>query len=126
MEIYDHDSPEYISFKNNNLELEDWLDHLTYIQKEIKSLILLGQRSKNTSEIESFLKTLQNKTTENSMVAEELQKYKNTLPKALECDDVSCDMFYVNEHEKFRKTFRSHLETYRDMKQKFFGLLINI
>ena len=42
MQIYDHDSPEAIAFKNNSIELDNWIEHLNYIEKEIVNLLNLG------------------------------------------------------------------------------------
>jgi hypothetical protein len=43
MQIYDHDSPETIAFKNNFIELDNWIEHLNYIEKEIDNLLSLGR-----------------------------------------------------------------------------------
>lgn len=124
MEIYDHDSPEAITYKNNLIELEDWFEHLSYIDKEILNLLKMGRSERaKTSGIEPILSNLKNKKEENSSTIHELNKYKNNLPKAAECEDVSCDMFYVNEHERYRKSYKNHLENYRKIKEEFFRIL---
>ncbi len=124
MQIYDHDSPEAITFKNNSIELENWLEHLSYINKEISNLLNIGktERAKAT-EMRPILLNLESKKEENATTIEELNKYKNNLPKAAECEDVSCDMFYVNEHKKYRKSYRDYLESYREIKEEFFKIL---
>ena len=124
MQIYDHDSPEAITFKNNSIELEDWFEHLSYIDKEISNLLKIGKTERaKANEIDPILLSLENKREENTSTIDELNKYKNNLPKAAECDDVSCDMFYVNEHERYRKSYKNHLESYRKIKEEFFKIL---
>ncbi|QAA82013.1 hypothetical protein EI546_09885 [Aequorivita sp. H23M31] len=124
MEIYDHDSPEAITYKNNSIELENWLEHFQYIHKEISSLLDIGKTERaNSSEFGPILLNLQNKQEENSATIDDFNNYKNNLPKAAECEDVSCDMFYVNEHERYRKSYRAHLESYREIKEEYFRIL---
>lgn len=125
MQIYNHDSPESIAYKNNYVELENWLDHLNYIEKEITNLVNLG-KSELTSNSEThpiLLKFIKEKDVNNLQVLE-FQKYQDGLPRAAECEDVECDMFFVSEHEKFRKTYMKHLENYRKVKEEYFNVLL--
>lgn len=124
MQIYDHDSPESITFKSNSIELENWLDHFAYIDKEINSLLkIVKHEQTNQENFESLLSNLKKKQEENSTTIDEFLKYRNDLPKAAECEDVSCDMFYVNEHERYRNLYKAHLDSYRNIKEEFFKIL---
>ena len=124
MQIYDHDSPEAINFKNSSIELEDWLEHLNYIEKEISSLLnLVKLDSGDNPDLVIRIKNLEQKRETNIDNLRKLMKYRNTLPKAAECEDVDCDMFYVNEHMKFRKIYRDHIENYRRVKEEFYAIL---
>lgn len=124
MQIYDHDSPEAITFKNNSIELENWLEHLSYINKEISSLLNIKKtETANVEELESITLNLENKKKENNSKIDLFNEYRNNLPKAAECEDVSCDMFYVNEHGKFRKSYKAHLESYRKAKEDYLEIL---
>ncbi len=124
MQIYDHDSPEAITYKNNSIELENWLEHLTYIDKEITSLLNIAITDRvNTDDLTPLLSELENQKKENSITIDKFNEYRNSLPKAAECEDVSCDMFYVNEHDKYRKSYRAHLENYRKIKEAYFDIL---
>lgn len=125
MQIYNHDSPESIAYKNNYVELENWLDHLNYIGKEITNLVDLGKAQLTTKEesqavLEKFLKEKE----VNNLKIIEFQKYQDGLPRAAECEDVECDMFFVSEHEKFRKNYMQHLENYRKVKEEYFRVLL--
>lgn len=124
MQIYDHDSPEAINFKNSSIELEDWIEHINYIEKEISNLLnLVKSDLPENEDLLVQLKKLEQKREKNNNHLDLLLKYRNTLPKAAECEDVDCDMFYVNEHMRYRNMYRNHLENYRNVKEDFFRVL---
>ena len=125
MQIYSHDSPEAIAYKNNYIELENWIGHLNYVEKEIINLINLGNTELTTSFIiQPVLTKLERKREENKLQLLALLRYKDDLPKAAECEDVECDMFYVTEHEKFRNDYLKHLDKYRNIKEEYFSVLM--
>lgn len=124
MQIYDHDSPEAINFKNSSIELEDWLEHLNYIEKEVSSLSnLVKSESSDNHELKTRLSNLEQKREINIEILSKLMEYRNSLPKAAECEDVECDMFYINEHIRYRQMYRDHIENYREVKEEFFKVL---
>lgn len=124
MQIYNHDSPEAIAFKNNYIELENWIEHLNYIDKEIINLLNLGRKElSNVFNSQPILDKLDREKEVNTAAIDAFLKYKESLPKAAECEDVACDMFYVAEHEKFRKTYSAHLKRYREVKEAYFAVL---
>lgn len=51
MQIYNHDSQEAIAYKNNYLELENWIGYLNDVEKGIINLVNLG----NTQPIPSLI-----------------------------------------------------------------------
>ncbi len=124
MEIYDHDSPEAITYKHNSIESENWVEHLNYIDKEITNLLNLSKTElAKRFESETIISKLKNEKLLNTDAIDSLLKYRESLPKAAECEDVDCDMFYVGEHEKFRKTYIAHLKQYREVKEEYFSVL---
>ncbi|MEM0519607.1 MULTISPECIES: hypothetical protein [Aequorivita] len=124
MQIYDHDSPEAIAFKNNFIELDNWIEHLRYIEKEISNLLNLGTKELSGAfKSQTVLDKLKLEKEVNTAAIDAFLNYKEGLPKAAECEDVDCDMFYVAEHEKFRKTYSAHLKRYRDVKEEYFNVL---
>jgi len=126
MQIYNHDSQESIVFKNNCNELNNWITHLGYIFKEIENLLNLSKvELSNALEHQPVVTKLSIKREENNIILKNFRKYKESLPKAMECEDMDCDMYYVNEHEKFRNIYMVHLENYRRVKEEYFNLLTN-
>ncbi len=125
MEIYNHDSPESITHKNNFTELENWINHLNYIEKEITNLVNLGEASFSVKSKEHpVLEKFKAQREENASKLKELNKYKDGLPRVLECEDMECDMFFITEHENFRKLYMKHLENYRRVKEEYFANLL--
>ncbi|MDC8000941.1 hypothetical protein POV26_07825 [Aequorivita todarodis] len=124
MQIYNHDTPEAIAFKNNSIELDNWIEHLNYIEKEIVNLLNLGNTElSKVFESKNVIEKLAREKETNAAAIDAFLKYKEGLPKAAECEDVDCDMFYVTEHEKFRKTYLAHLKKYREVKEEYFSVL---
>ncbi|HAI19755.1 hypothetical protein [Aequorivita vladivostokensis] len=124
MQIYNHDTPEAIAFKNNSIELDNWIEHLNYIEKEIINLLNLGNTElSKVFESKNVIEKLAREKETNTAAIDAFLKYKEGLPKAAECEDVDCDMFYVTEHEKFRKTYLAHLKRYREVKEEYFSML---
>ncbi|MDX1783319.1 MAG: hypothetical protein R3361_04100, partial [Aequorivita vladivostokensis] len=122
MQIYNHDTPEAIAFKNNSIELDNWIEHLNYIEKEIINLLNLGNTElSKVFESKNVIEKLAREKETNTAAIDAFLKYKEGLPKAAECEDVDCDMFYVTEHEKFRKTYLAHLKRYREVKEEYFS-----
>jgi hypothetical protein len=124
MQIYNHDSPEAITFKNNFIELDNWIEHLNYIEKEIVNLLNLGKAELSKAfESHTIIDKLAREKETNAASIDAFLKYKEGLPKAAECEDVDCDMFYVTEHERYRKTYLAHLKRYREVKEEYFNVL---
>lgn len=123
MEIYDHDSLESITYKNNSIESETWVEHLNYIDKEITNLLNLKSEFIENAELQAIISKLKHEQADNADAIDTFLKYRETLPKAAECEDVECDMFYVGEHEKFRKAYIAHLKKYREVKEQYFSVL---
>ena len=124
MNIYNHDTPEAITYKTNALEVKNWIEHLEYIEKEIDNLLNLSRRNFSSAfDGHSVLMKLSMKKKDNKVNLKAFRKYSESIDKAVECEDVECDMFYVNQHEKCRKVYVYHLEKYRRAKEEYFSVL---
>src|SRR5690606_30473327 len=111
--------------KNSFTELSNWLTHLSYIIKEIDNLLNLSQGElSNALGQQPVVSKLSLKREETTIVLNDFRKYRNNLSKAAECEDMDCDMFYVNEHKKYRTIYISHLENYRQVKEEYFNLIL--
>ena len=121
-EIYEHDNDMDVTRKINTIELDNWINHLKYIKKELKNLIgLCSEDLDPRLEDESVLQKFQKKETENDTLLRALQRYMNTRNEIIECEDTQCDMAYITEHETYRRSYLYHLDKYRRLKDEFFS-----
>lgn len=118
-EIYPHDDNVDVMHKINTLELNNWIDHLTYIKKELSYLIgFCDEEQKNQKGV---LERFHEKGEENNALLTSLNNYNVTREQIIECEDTQCDMAYINEHESYRKNYLLHLDKYRNLKDEFFS-----
>tara|TARA_R110000751_G_C13623111_1_gene464843 strand:+ start:111 stop:536 length:426 start_codon:yes stop_codon:yes gene_type:complete len=120
-EIYDHDNDLDVTHKINTIELDNWINHLEYIRKELVNLINLcsGDLNKKLDNDSMFVR-FQKKKIENENLFNALTKYAASRTNISECEDTQCDMVYITEHESYRRSYLYHLDKYRRLKDEFF------
>lgn len=122
--IYNHDNEVDIAHKINTMELDNWINHLKYIEKELRNLINLSDQELYAKiDNENILNRFQKKEVENNTLLSVLYKYRSTREKIVECEDTDCDMVFISEHENLRRSYVYHLEKYRRIKDLFYGEL---
>jgi len=120
-EIYNHDNEVDMTHKINTIELDNWINHLKYINKELTNLIgLCGGELSNKLDDESVLQKFQKKDAENDTLLNALHKYMNSRRDIVECEDTQCDMIFITEHESYRRNYLYHVDKYRRLKDDFF------
>tara|TARA_R100000935_G_scaffold15425_2_gene30825 strand:- start:45242 stop:45664 length:423 start_codon:yes stop_codon:yes gene_type:complete len=120
--IFNHDTDVDVTHKINTMELENWINHLKYIKKELSNLIgLCGEDLSNTLEDDSVLQKFQKKDVENETLLRALHNYMNSREEIVECEDTQCDMAFITEHESYRRSYLYHLDKYRRLKDEFFS-----
>lgn len=122
IEIYRHDSEIQLTHKINSLELNGWIGSLKLIKKELQHLreIWTGEISRRSNCTE-FIDKIERKMTENELVLKALLQYENGRKTVFECDNVQCDMAFINDHEMYRKSYSYHLEKYWKVKEEFYN-----
>ncbi len=121
-EIYNHDMEIDLTHKINTLELENWINHLKYIKKELVNLVAIcNQGFNNKINDFSVVERFEKKESENETLLNALLKYANSRSKIIECEDTACDMVYITEHESYRRSYLYHLDKYRRIKDDFFN-----
>jgi len=121
-EIYNHDSDVDVTHKINTIELDNWINHLTYIKKELNNLIgLCGDDLTTKLDDECVLQKFKKKNTENENLLNVLRKYMSARVNIAECEDTQCDMAYITEHQSYRRSYLYHLDKYRRLKDEFFS-----
>ena len=120
--IYEHDNEVDVMHKINTIELDNWINHLVYIKKELNNIIGLCKKDLSSALNDNqTLKQFNKKDTENEVLLVALRKYMNSRDNIKECDDTQCDMAFISEHESYRRSYLYHLDTYRKLKDAFFS-----
>lgn len=122
IEIFDHDSEVEVAHKINTMELHNWMSHLTYIHKELNNLLEFyrSQTVEKRIELEKIYEAFEIKQVDNGVILRHLLEFKESRNKVSECEDMQCDMSFIQEHEKCRRMYLYHIEKYRKIKDLFF------
>jgi hypothetical protein len=121
--IFLHDDEHLVSHKRNNKELENWITHLLFIEKEIRYLKKLCKKNHIEKDYYSLKLELERKELENNKLVSTLKKYNNNLSMWNECDDIACDRLFILEHELYRAKYDRFTATYRNKKELLFNLI---
>ncbi|MCB0448006.1 MAG: hypothetical protein KDD03_10945 [Gelidibacter sp.] len=118
---FNHDTDVDVVHKYNSIELKAWINQLQYIDKEIDKLLNLYAQSIQNREIPEGTLVLFSKRKEaNKQLYETVLKYSNIYSNAAECDDIQCDMAYLEEYERLRKSYQYHLTRYQKLKDTLY------
>ena len=123
LEIYDHDSDVDMTHKINTTELDNWISHIKYIQKELDNLTGIYKAISQTLEEDGVLNKLSKKEAENQILLNALNKYVLLRSNLIECDDMQCDMVYITEHESYRRSYLYHIDKYRRLKDEVYSVI---
>lgn len=119
---YDHGANIDVTHKINTMELENWINHLKFIKKELNNLLSICNKDlKNNLDDQEIVERLEKKQIENETLLKALFKYSNARMDIAECEDTQCDMVYITEHESYRRSYLYHLDKYKRLKDTFFN-----
>ncbi len=116
-----HETDDRIMLKKDKVEVGHWTKSMDHITEELKLLLALEDRFLNDSTLHVELLALQR---ENAQKSGTLYRYGNSMRNAWECDDMACDAYYLDNHEKYRTLYMEHLDKYRQIKSKVFLRLL--
>ena len=120
--IYEHDNDVEVTHKINTIELDNWINHLKYIKKELNNLIGICNTELNSKlDDNNVVQRFEKKQNENDTLLNALLKYDSSRSHIIECEDTDCDMVYITEHESYRRSYLYHLDKYRRLKDEFFN-----
>ncbi|TXD84893.1 hypothetical protein ESY86_04130 [Subsaximicrobium wynnwilliamsii] len=121
LEVFDHDTDVDTTHKNNSIELDHWINHLSSIKKELFNLVELCSADLNLGKAENdVLKRLQKKEDENENLLNAMLSYSTSRTNIIECEDTQCDIFYIAEHETYRSSYDYQIDKYQGLKDRFF------
>jgi len=122
IQIFDHDTNVDVTHKINTMELDNWINHLKYIKKELSNLINICKNElKDKLDDKSVVDRFEKKEIENDTLLNALNNYSKSRLNIIECEDTQCDMIYITEHESYRRSYLYHLDKYRRLKDEFFN-----
>ncbi|MEM5540356.1 MULTISPECIES: hypothetical protein [unclassified Olleya] len=122
IQIFDHDTNVDVTHKINTMELDNWINHLKYIKKELSNLINICKNElKDKLDDKSVANKFEKKEIENETLLNALNTYSKSRLNIIECEDTQCDMIYITEHESYRRSYLYHLDKYRRLKDEFFN-----
>ncbi|MFD1616345.1 hypothetical protein [Gelatiniphilus marinus] len=120
IKIFNNDLDLDVTHKINTIELDNWINHLKYIKKELTNLVNLCNTELSLKlKNDKVLKRLEKKEVENETLLNALNRYVVSRAHIRECEDTQCDMVYITEHESYRKSYLYHLNKYRRFKNDF-------
>lgn len=120
--FYTHEPDASIMVKKDKVEVAMWTDDLSYVNEELEYLLDLGNLILQSSELYQRLLSVRR---ENNLYLATLHRYEITLRKAIECDTIACDAYYLHHHEKNRNAVINHLKNYRIIKIKVFSKILS-
>ncbi|AXP79355.1 hypothetical protein CJ739_255 [Mariniflexile rhizosphaerae] len=119
MEIQNHNSDAL--HKYNFIELKSWVNQLQYIDSEVDKLLNLYEQSIYIDEIpKRTLMLFSKRKATNKQLLDTVLTYSTTYKKVLECDDLQCDMVFLDEYERLRKSYQYHLGKYQKLKDSLY------
>lgn len=116
----DYDSETKIIQSRSFSELDVWISHANYITEECDKLVKIASSLIKNKDLKDELLLMIQK---NSYILTQLHDARNETEKLNECDDVACDLFYLNEHEVTRSLYLEHIKNYRKLKEE---VLLNL
>ncbi|MFD2552277.1 hypothetical protein ACFSQP_10655 [Bizionia sediminis] len=112
---------EEIILARRSQELEVWISHLNYVTDESDQLAKIASNKLGDKALRD---QLLEKAEQNTVILNEMHNYKSSIEKYNECDDLECDIYYVNLHDTYSAKYLRHLEAYRAIKNQVFAKLL--
>lgn len=109
-------------------EIGGWEKSLFYITEEIRFLIkyisadIFEENQLNMFEkFQLFKINLEEIRSESVELSQEFHNHKNDINGMMECEDVSCEVFYHEEHLKLKLRFDEFIEKFQQLKYAIFS-----
>lgn len=113
----------HIMWKKDGLEVDQWTGSLGFIAQELTQLIGLADRYLKDTDLKA---RLLDKQRGNTHISGDLFRYGNTMKNALECEDLACEAYYLDNHEEQRAQYLEHVKGYRELKMELYAKLLRV
>ena len=109
-------------------DLKRWDEELKIIDVEMFFYNDFLQASCNIvksseNERKEILATIAEFQKSNEEFKHEFQEFSNELEGIVECDDLQCETYYVNNHTEFKESIENHFSVYKTFKSRIFAYL---
>lgn len=119
--FFEHDSNNRLIAKKDTLELRSWINHLVTNGQELEILINIARKLPND---EDMIRNLKDLTLENKLHLGVFYRYKSSLVNLHECEDMECDMYYMNKHEEYRNLYANLLKASHKLKEELYSRIL--
>lgn len=129
--IKPHYKDEDIQILNSYTDVNKWKSEVTFIEienqfyKELFSSRLIEKTEINKQDVYFLQQELEGLDNENQEFFEKLRALINELDGYRECDDVHCDAYYLNSHQKFKVEIENYFFKNRNLKTLIYSYLKN-
>lgn len=105
-----------------DVEYKHWITRLNFFETELDfyGRLLTSDIFRNTETANETLVQIPTMKVANREILENALRYRNNLEAYRECEDLECDNFYLNDHEKFRLVLEKHAARIREFKSRVF------
>lgn len=129
--IKTHYKDEDIQILNSYTDVNNWKSEVTFIDlenqfyKELFSSRLIEKTDINRQDINFLQQELEALDNNNQEFLEKLRVLTFELEGYRECDDVHCDAYYLNHHQKFKVEIENFLFKNRNLKTLIYSYIKN-
>lgn len=123
--IPSHLSVHEINQHKLDVEYNHWISRLNFFEEEFDFIgrLLSSSVFLKAEDVSEILKEIPSIISDNREILEKVHSYRNNLDLYRECEDLECDNFYLNDHERFRVVLEQHSADIRKFKKRVFKAL---
>lgn len=91
-------------------------DEMSFLKQFLSSDVFKANLTDFYEKLNSYAIELEDLQSDKIGVQLSLKHHKNDLNGMLECEDINCDMFYLNQHQDLHNKLKSLLSNFKDIK----------
>tara|TARA_R110000744_G_scaffold82351_8_gene161844 strand:+ start:940 stop:1359 length:420 start_codon:yes stop_codon:yes gene_type:complete len=111
-----HDDAKWWRFTIGLIEYE-----IQFIDRLLKANIFIENTPNLFERLQEFMHVIKTKTRETKNLKKELTEYEDRLRGILECQDLSCDTYYLENHKALKERFELFYKDFNLYKIKVFN-----
>lgn len=127
--IKPHFMDEDIQRLNLCTDVDKWKSEVTHIDlenqfyKSIFASSLLEKTAIHKKDIKFLLEELETLDLKNQDFSDKLREFINELDGIKECDDMLCETYYLNNHQKFKVDIENYFYQNRNLKARVYSYI---